>query len=115
MQLAERGLARVRLAARDRDNAAAAAAFTVAIAGLRQHSTPYHLAYGPLDHAEHLLHMDDDEAAGAAIGEARDIAERLGCPALLSRAADLRPADPRIWAPMVTAPGPGKSAAVCDG
>ncbi|HJY60573.1 MAG TPA: hypothetical protein VJ418_29690 [Streptosporangiaceae bacterium] len=40
MQRAERDLARVRPAARDGDPAAAAAAFTLAIAGLRQHSTP---------------------------------------------------------------------------
>jgi hypothetical protein len=115
MQRAERDLARVRLAARDGDPAAAAAAFTVAIAGLRQHSTPYHLAHGLLDHAGHLLRMDDEEAAWAAIGEARDIAERLGCQPLLGRAADLRRAEPRIWAPMVRAPGPGESAGVCDG
>jgi hypothetical protein len=94
MQRAERDLARVRLAARDGDPAAA---FTVAIAGLRQHPTPYHLAHGLLDHAGHLLRMDDDGAAWAAIGEARDIAERLGCQPLLGRAADLRHAEPRIW------------------
>ena len=34
---------------------------------------------------------------------------------LLGRAADLSPAEPRIRAPMVTAPGPGESAAVGDG
>jgi hypothetical protein len=88
MQRAERDLARVRLVARDGDPAAA---FTVAIAGLRQHSTPYHLAHGLLDHAEHLLRINDDETAGAAIGEARDIAERLGCQSLLGRAAQLPP------------------------
>lgn len=115
MQRAERDLARVRLAARDGDPAAAAVAFTVAIAGLRQHSTPYHLAHGLLAHAGHLLRMDDNEAAGASIGEARDIAERLGCQPLLGRAADLRPAEPRIRAPMVRAPGPEESAGVRDG
>jgi class 3 adenylate cyclase/predicted ATPase len=115
MQRAERDLARARLAARDGDPAAAAAAFTVAIAGLRQHSTAYHLAHGLLDHAEHLLRMDGHDAAGAAIGEARDIAERLGCRPLLGRAADLSPAESRIRAPMVTAPGPGESAAVGGG
>jgi hypothetical protein len=39
----------------------------------------------------------------------------LGCQLLLDRAADLSPAEPRIGAPMVTAPGPGESAAVGDG
>jgi predicted amidophosphoribosyltransferase len=47
-----------------------------AIAGLRRHSSSYHLAHGLLDHAEHLLRSDDNEAAEAAIAEARDIAER---------------------------------------
>jgi hypothetical protein len=114
-QRAERDLACVRFAARDGDPAAVAAAFTVAIGGLRQHSSPYHLGHGLSDHAGHLLRRNDDEAAGAAIGEARDIAERLGCQSLLGRAADLPTAEPRIWALMVTAPGPGESAAVRDG
>lgn len=58
---------------------AADPAFAAAIAGLCQHSTPYHLARGLLDYAGYLSHLDDDEAAGAAIGEARDIAGRLRC------------------------------------
>ena len=95
MQRAERDLARARLAARDGDPAAATV-FTAAITGLRQHSTPYHLAHGLLDHAEHLLRMDDHDAAEAAIGEARDIAERLGCQPLLGRAADFSRAEPQI-------------------
>ncbi len=90
-------------------------AFAAAIAGLRQHSTPYHLAHGLLGYAEYLSHRDDDEAAGAAIGEARDIAGRLRCPPRLDRAADLLPAPPRIRAPMVTAPSPGQSAPARDG
>ena len=114
MQRAERDLARARLAARDGDPAAAVA-FTVAIAGLRQHSTLYHLAHGLLDHAGYLLRRDDHDAAGAAIGEARDIAQRLGCRPLLDRAADLSPAEPQIRTPMVTVPGPEESAAVGDG
>jgi hypothetical protein len=92
MQRAERDLARARLAARDGDPATAPA-FTAAIADLRQHSTQYHLAHGLLDHAEHLLRMEDHGAAGAAIGEARDIAQRLGCHPLLGRAADLSRAE----------------------
>jgi class 3 adenylate cyclase len=78
MQLAERDLARARLTASDGDPAATAA-FAAAIAGLRQHSTPYHLAHGLLDHAQHLSHLGDDEAAEAATSEARDIAQRLRC------------------------------------
>jgi class 3 adenylate cyclase len=111
MQRAERELARARLAARDGDPGAVA--FTVAIAGLRQHSTPYHLAHGLLDHAGYLLRGGDPDAA--AIGEARDIAQRLGCQPLLDRAADLSPAEPQIRTPMVTAPGPEESAVVRDG
>jgi hypothetical protein len=115
MPRAGRDLARVRLAAPDGDPAAAAAVFTVAIAGLRQRSTPCHLAHGLLDHAEHRLRMDDEEAAGAAIGEARDIAERLGCQPLLGRAADLRRVQLRIRALMVGAAGPEESATAHDG
>ena len=114
MQRAERDLARARLAARG-GSPDADAAFAAAVAGLRQHSTPYHLAHGLLDHAGHLLRMDDSDAAGAAIGEASGIAQRLGCQPLLGRAADLSSAEPRIRAPMVTAPGSGESAAVGDG
>jgi class 3 adenylate cyclase/predicted ATPase len=114
MQRAELDLARARLAAAGGDPDSGPA-FAAAITGLRQHSTPYHLAYGLLDHAEHLLRMDDHDAAGAAIGEARDIGQRLGCQPLLDRAADLFPAEPQIRTPMVTAPGPEESAVVRDG
>jgi class 3 adenylate cyclase len=90
---AERDLARARLAARDGDPAAEDV-FASAISGLRERSTPYHLAHGLLDYAQHL----DSEAAGAAIGEARDIATRLRCQPLLDRAADLMPARPQVEA-----------------
>ena len=40
--------------------AGADAAFAAAIAGLRQHSTRYHLAHGLLDHAQHLSQLGDD-------------------------------------------------------
>jgi hypothetical protein len=53
MLRAERDLARARLAAADADPDAAAT-FAAAVAGLRHHSTPYHLAHGLLDHAAHL-------------------------------------------------------------
>jgi class 3 adenylate cyclase len=111
---AERDLARARLTASD-GGPAADAAFTAAIAGLRLHSTPYHLAHGLLDYAEHLLRRDDNEAAEAAIAESRDIAGRLRCQPLLDRAADLLPAEPRNRVPMVTTPGPQESADVRDG
>jgi hypothetical protein len=65
---------------------------------LRQHSTPYHLAHGLLDHAQHLLHTGDAEAAGSATGEARGIAEQLGCQPLLDRADITQPATPHIAA-----------------
>jgi hypothetical protein len=95
MLRAERELARARLAARDGDPAATEL-FAAAISRLREHSTPYHLAYGLLDHAQHLQRAGDHEAAAAAIGEARDIAQRLRCNPLLDRAADLGPAETQV-------------------
>jgi class 3 adenylate cyclase/predicted ATPase len=92
MLRAERDLARAGLAARDGDGAAAAA-FTAAIASLREQSTPYHLAHGLLDHAQYLLRTGDAEAAAAAIDEAREIAARLRCQPLLDRAETLAPQD----------------------
>ncbi len=64
----------------------------------RQHSTPYHLAHGLLDHAGYLTRLDDAEAAAAAIGEAAGIAARLGCQPLLDRADTIQPAMPRTAA-----------------
>jgi tetratricopeptide (TPR) repeat protein len=94
---AERDLARARLTDHD-DDQAAAASFTAAISGLRELSTPYHLAHGLLDHAEHLTRLGDADSAGAAVGEARDIAGRLRCQPLLDRAVALTPAKPRTRA-----------------
>ena len=91
MLRAERDLTRARLAASD-GNPAADASFVSAIGGLRELSTPYHLAHGLLDHARHLLRRRDTEAAEAAIGEARDIARNLRCQPLLDRAATITPA-----------------------
>jgi hypothetical protein len=99
MLRAERDLARARLTARDSGPDTGAAAFTAAIGGLREQSTPYHLAYGLLDHAEYLTGLHDAEAAARAAGEARDIADRLRCQPLLDRAADLTPAAPPLPAP----------------
>ena len=97
MQRAEGDLARARLIAADA-NPAASPAFAAAIAGLRQHSTPYHLAHGLLDHAAHLLLAGDDEAAAAATSEARGIAGRLRCQPLTDRAEAIQPARPRTAA-----------------
>jgi class 3 adenylate cyclase/predicted ATPase len=102
MQRAERDLARARLTAAGGDPAAAGGdpaagpAFADAIDGLRQHSTPYHLAHGLLDHAAHLAALGDAEAAAAAASEAAGIAARLGCQPLADRADTLsaRPSTP---------------------
>jgi predicted ATPase/class 3 adenylate cyclase len=98
MQRAERDLARARLSAANGGPDAAGAAFAAAIAGLRQHSTPYHLAYGLLDHAAHVSHLGDDQATAAAADEAASIAARLGCQPLLDRADTTRPARSRTAA-----------------
>jgi class 3 adenylate cyclase/predicted ATPase len=97
MQRAERDLARVRLtdAGTGPDGGAA---FAAAITSLRQRSTPYHLAHGLLDHAQHLLRTGDHEAAEAAINEARSIAGRLGCQPILDRAGTIQLATPRTAA-----------------
>jgi outer membrane PBP1 activator LpoA protein len=98
MQRAERDLARARLAAANGGPDAAGAAFAAAIAGLRQHSTPYHLAHGLLDHAAHLAALGDDQATAAAADEAASIAARLGCQPLADRADTTRPASSRTAA-----------------
>ena len=97
MLRAERDLARARLRRADGDPAAAAS-FVSAISGLRQHSTPYHLAHGLLDHARHLARQDDAAAAAAAIDEAGAIARRLRCEPLLDRAEATEAAQPRTRA-----------------
>jgi hypothetical protein len=97
MQRAERDLARARLAAADGDPDADPA-FAAAITGLRQHSTPYHLAHGLLDHAAHLATHGNDQAAAAAIGEAAGIARQLRCQLLLDRADTIQAAAPRTAA-----------------
>jgi len=95
MQRAERDLARARLAAADQNPDTVGALFAAALAGLRQQSTPYHLAHGLLDHAAFLAARGDTEAATAAIGEARGIAQQLGCQPLLDRAQTIQDARPR--------------------
>ncbi len=86
MLRAERELVRARLADGTAGDASAAA-LSAAISGLRELSTPYHLAHGLLDQAEYLTGRADTGAAEQAIAEARGIAERLGCQPLLDRAA----------------------------
>ena len=98
MQRAERDLARARLATARAGPDAGGAAWTAAIDGLRQHSTPYHLAHGLLDHAQNLSHLGDDQAAAAAASEAAGIAQRLGCQPLGDRADTIQPARPRTAA-----------------
>ena len=97
MQRAERDLARARLTSAD-DGPASGAAFAAAIAGLRQHSTPYHLAHGLLDHAGYLTRLGDAEAATTAASEAVAIGQRLRCQPLLERAETIQPARPRTAA-----------------
>jgi tetratricopeptide (TPR) repeat protein len=91
MQRAERDLVRARLAAGDGDPAAAAS-FASAVGGLRELSTPYHLAHGLLDHASFLTCLGDASTATAAAKEARDIASTLRCQPLLDRASGITPA-----------------------
>ena len=97
MLRAERDLARARLADSDGDQAAASA-FAAAITGLREHSTPYHLAHGLLDHAEYLTRQGDAEAAALTIEEARTIGNSLRCRPLLDRADTMEDARTRIRA-----------------
>jgi hypothetical protein len=97
MLRAERDLVRARLADGDGDPATAQA-FASAVAGLREHSTPYHLSHGLLDYAEHQIRQGDAEAAAAAIAEARAIAVRLRCEPLLARAGAIEPVQPQIRA-----------------
>jgi len=94
MLRAERDLTRARLADH-RGDPDAAASFAAAIAGVREHGTPYHLAHGLLDHAQQLSRRGDADAAAAAAGEARDIARRLCCQPLLDR-AEVISADPGL-------------------
>ena len=65
------------------------------IAALREHSTPYHLAHGLLDQAQHLGGRGEADAAAAAADEARGIARRLRCRPLLDR-AEMISAEPGV-------------------
>jgi class 3 adenylate cyclase len=98
MLRAERDLARAR-----QDTGQLAAAIT----GLRELSTPYHLAHGLLDYAQVLARQGEPEAAAAAVDEATAIAVQLRCQPLLDRAADTPAVLPRGDDP----PGPPATAA----
>jgi hypothetical protein len=87
---AERALARARLAAHEGADDASTR-FVDAIASLRERGTPYHLAQGLLDHAEHLLQTSAQDDADPLVAEAAAIAERLGAAPVARRAEALRP------------------------
>jgi hypothetical protein len=93
IQLAERDLVRARLAS-GQAGPLATAGFVTAIDALRTKSTPYHLAHGLLDFAEHLSAIGDSSAALVAVADAREIATRLGCQPLLDRADSMAAAAP---------------------
>jgi hypothetical protein len=93
---AERDLVRARLATGESDPHVTVT-FVAAIEALRATSTPFHLAHGLLDYAEHLETVGDGAAAELATAESRDIAQRLGCLPLVDRADRLRGA-PRVTA-----------------
>ena len=95
MLSAEHDLVNARLAARDGDPAATTS-LAAAVGLLRELSTPYHLAHGLLDQAQHLMRQGDTEAAATAVEEARSTATRLRCQPLLDRAAAITAAEPRI-------------------
>jgi hypothetical protein len=84
MLRAERDLVLARVAARNRAQQAGEA-FATAIRGLRDLSTPYHLAHGLIDHARYLRERGESDATAEAIEEARSIAEQLRCQPLLDR------------------------------
>jgi class 3 adenylate cyclase/tetratricopeptide (TPR) repeat protein len=82
---AERLLVLARRAAGS-DDPEAGQAFATAIAAMRDASPPHLLAHGLLDHAAYLVTHGDPADAAAAVDEAREIGERLGCRPVLGRA-----------------------------
>jgi tetratricopeptide (TPR) repeat protein len=74
-----------------RADPSATEAFAAATQSFRQLGSPYHLAVGLLDHADHLTAADDPQAAHQLAAEAEGIAERLGAQPLLKRARRLMP------------------------
>jgi tetratricopeptide (TPR) repeat protein len=82
---AERCLARARLADKA-DGTGAESALANAVAALRQVASPYHLAHGLLDYAEHLSTVDDRDGVRSFVAEARAIADPLRARPLIDRA-----------------------------
>jgi class 3 adenylate cyclase/predicted ATPase len=82
---AERNLARARLSA-EAAEPDADAALAAAVDQLRAVGSPYHLAQGLLDRADHLAQSGRDREAAVLRDEARAIGERLAAPVLLERA-----------------------------
>lgn len=85
LQVAEAELIRARLAAAKGDPEAGAR-FETAIAMMRQASPRYHLAWGLLDHAEHLLDGAADADVSGLVEESLQIATSLSCTPLAARA-----------------------------
>ena len=73
---AERDLAQARIADAGNDPDVSMA-FDRAVGALRQAASPYHLAHGLLDHAEHFTRIDNRDDALALVSEARTIAGQL--------------------------------------
>ncbi len=71
------------------DDPEAVPTFASAIAAMRGTSPPHLLAHGLLDHARLLATHGDRAGAAAAVDEAREIGERLGCRPVLDRAEAL--------------------------
>jgi hypothetical protein len=83
---------RLRLLARSRarrGEPAARATFDAAVQEFREVGSPYHLAVGLLDSAEHRARAEGVEVAAAEVTEAQAIAVRLGAGPLLERASVL--------------------------
>jgi hypothetical protein len=95
MLRAERDLARACVASENSENRDE---FAAAITGLRELSTPYHLAHGLLDYAAVLSRRGETEAAAAALDEATAVAVQLRCQPLLDRAAKLTPDQAEVTA-----------------
>ena len=71
-------------------------AFDAAIKALRELASPYHLAVGLLDHAEHLTAAGDRKTASLQAAEAAAIAIRLRAMSLEERAAALMETSPSV-------------------
>jgi hypothetical protein len=101
---AERLRIRARLLAAE-DDPAAGPAFEAAVKAFRDFASPYHLAIGLLDQAEHLDAIGVTAAAERAATEAGTRAERLGAPPLIDRAVRISTPPARQSAGLHAAPG----------